>query len=60
MWLGKSIEDIVNYRLSLVRGVSDITVYTATGKYIESLQELAMASKSAESEALFEKDLLQI
>jgi DNA repair protein NreA len=55
MWLGKSIEDIVNYRLSLVRGVSDTAVYTTTGKYIESLQELAMASKSAESEAMFER-----
>lgn len=55
MWLGKSIEDIVNYRLSLVRGVLDINVHTTTGKYIDSLQELAMASKSAESEATFEK-----
>lgn len=55
MWLGKSLEDIVQYRLSLVRGVSDINVHTTSGRYIESLQELAMASKSAESEALFEK-----
>ncbi len=55
MWLGKSIEDIVNYRLSLVRGVADISVYNTGGKYIESLQELAMASKSAESEAMFER-----
>jgi DNA repair protein NreA len=55
MWLGKSLEDIVNYRLSLVRGVSDINVHITSGRYIESLQELAMASKSAESEALFEK-----
>ena len=55
MWLGKSIEEIVNYRLSLVRGVADITVYNTGGKYIESLQELAMASKSAESEAMFER-----
>ena len=55
MWLGKNLEDIVNYRLSLVRGVSDISVYATSGRYIESLQELAMASKSAESEALFEK-----
>ena len=55
MWLGKNIEDIVNYRLSLVRGVADITVYNTGGKYIESLQELAMASKSAESEAMFER-----
>ncbi|MGH9985007.1 MAG: hypothetical protein ACRD8W_13745, partial [Nitrososphaeraceae archaeon] len=55
MWLGKSLEDIVHYRLSLVRGVSDINVRATSGNYIESLQELAMASKSAESEALFEK-----
>jgi DNA repair protein NreA len=55
MWLGKNLEDIVNYRLSLVRGVSDISVCATSGRYIESLQELAMASKSAESEALFEK-----
>ena len=55
MWLGKSLEDIVQYRLSLVRGVSDINVHATSGRYIESLQELAMASKSAESEALFEK-----
>ncbi len=55
MWLDKSILDIVNYRLSLVRGVSDITVSTTSGKYMESLHELAMASKSAESEVTFEK-----
>ena len=55
MWLGKSIEEIVNYRLSLVRGVSDINIHTTSGRYIESLQELAMASKSAESEATFER-----
>lgn len=55
MWVGKSLEDIVRYRLSLVRGVSDINVHATSGRYIETLQELAMASKSAESEALFEK-----
>jgi hypothetical protein len=55
MWLGKSIEDIVNYRLSLVRGVSDIDIHTTSGKYIESLQEIAMTDKSAESEVTFEK-----
>jgi DNA repair protein NreA len=55
MWLGKKLEDIVNYRLSLVRGVTDTDIYAPSGRYIESLQELAMASKSAESEAQFEK-----
>ena len=55
MWFGKSLEDIVNYRLSLVRGVSDVNVHVPSGRYIESLQELAMAAKSAESEVLVEK-----
>ena len=55
MWLGKSIEEIVNYRLSLVRGVSNIDIHSTSGKYVESLQELAMSSKSVESEATFEK-----
>ncbi len=55
MWLGKTIEEIVNYRLSLVRGVSNIDIHSTSGKYVESLQELAMTSKSVESEATFEK-----
>ena len=55
MWLGKSIEEIVNYRFSLVRGVADVNIYTTSGKYIESLQEVAMANKSTESEITFEK-----
>ena len=54
-WHGKSIEDIVGYRLSLVRGVMTYDIHTITGKYIESLQELVMADKPAESEAVFEK-----
>ena len=55
MWLGKSLEDVVKYRLSLVRGVSDVNIRVTTGRYIESLQELAMSARSAESEAMFEK-----
>jgi DNA repair protein NreA len=55
MWLGKSIEEIVEYRLSLVRGISTIDINSTSGKYVESLQEVAMASNSVESEATFEK-----
>lgn len=55
MWLGKSIEEIVNYRFSLVRGVTNIHIHSPSGKYVESLQELAMTSKSVESEVIFEK-----
>jgi len=55
MWLGKSLEEIVNYRLSLVRGVSTVNVHNISEKYVESLQEVAMTNKSVESEATFEK-----
>ena len=55
MWHGKSIEEIVGFRLSLVRGVMEFDVHTQTGRYIESLHELAMAEQSTESEVTFEK-----
>jgi hypothetical protein len=55
MWLGKSMEEIVNYRFSLVRGVSSVDIHNPSGKYVESLQELAMTSKPVESEITFEK-----
>ena len=45
MWLGKSLEDIVRYRLSLVRGVSDINVHATSGRYIETLQEFSYGFK---------------
>lgn len=54
-WLGKSIEEIANYRLSLVRGVYDVDINKTFGTHIESLQELAMANRPTESELLFEK-----
>jgi hypothetical protein len=55
MWPGRSIEDIVGFRLSLVRGVMEFDVHTHTGRYIELLHELAMAEQSIESEVTFEK-----
>ncbi|HEY7081877.1 MAG TPA: hypothetical protein VH500_19460 [Nitrososphaeraceae archaeon] len=55
MWLGKSLEEIVNYRLTLVRGVSKVDVHNVSGRYVESLQEVAMTNKSVESEATFER-----
>ncbi len=55
MWLGKSLEEIVNYRLALVRGISKVDVRDVSGRYVESLQEVAMTNKSVESEATLEK-----
>ena len=54
-WLGKNIEEIANYRLSLVRGVYNTDVHKTFGRQIESLQELAMTNRSTESEIVFEK-----
>jgi hypothetical protein len=55
MWAGKSIEEIANYRLSLVRGVLSINVQDTSSRYLADMQELAMSERPAESEATFEK-----
>ena len=55
LWAGKSIEEIANYRLSLVRGVLSVNVHDTAGRYMENMQELAMSERPAESEATFEK-----
>jgi hypothetical protein len=55
LWAGKSIEEIANYRLSLVRGTFSMNVHDTSGRYLENMQELAMSEKPAESEATFEK-----
>ncbi|HWY33262.1 MAG TPA: hypothetical protein VNX68_01370, partial [Nitrosopumilaceae archaeon] len=55
-WLGKSLEEIVNYRLSLVRGIQNIPITNPSGKYIENLQEVAMASRPIDSDIQFLKN----
>ena len=55
-WLGKSLEEIVNYRLSLVRGIKSVPVSNPQGKYIENLQEVAMSSKPIDSDIEFLKN----
>jgi len=55
-WLGKSLEEIVNYRLSLVRGIQSVSVFKPQGKYIENLQEVAMSSKPIDSDIEFLKN----
>ena len=52
-WAGKSLEEIVNFRLNLVRGVQKISVDNVDGRYIENLQELSMSSKSIDSDLKF-------
>lgn len=48
-------EDIIGYRLNLVRGKQTIGISDLENNYIEKLQEISMASKSISSEAEFNK-----
>jgi DNA repair protein NreA len=55
LWTGKSIEEIANYRLSLVLGTMNVNIYDTHSRDVESMQELAMSESPAETEATFEK-----
>ena len=50
-----SQQDIIGYRLNLVRGKHTIGIKDLENNYIEKLQEISMASKSIASEAEFNK-----
>jgi len=54
-WIGKSLEEIVNYRLNLVRGIQKVPVNDPAGRYIENLQELAMSEDATDSDVQFVK-----
>ncbi len=56
-WIGKSLEDIVNFRLNLIRGIQKIAVDKTDGRYIENLQEAAMSSRPIDSDLMFQKSL---
>ncbi|HEX9846385.1 MAG TPA: hypothetical protein VGA92_08000 [Candidatus Nitrosotenuis sp.] len=59
-WLGKSLEEIVNFRLNLVRGIQKVSVLEPKGQLIENLQELAMASNTPDSDIVFQKNTMPI
>ena len=52
-WVGKSLEEIVNFRLNLVRGIQKLSVNDTEGRYIENLQEMTMSSKPTDSDLEF-------
>jgi len=54
-WKGKSLEDIVNFRLNLVRGIQKVSIDQTDGRYIENLQEVAMSSKPIDTDLIFQK-----
>ena len=55
MWAGKSLEDIVNFRLNLIRGIQKVSIHQTEGRYIENLQEITMSSKPTDSDLQFTK-----
>lgn len=54
-WGGKSLEDIVNFRLSLIRGIQKVSIHQTEGRYIENLQEITMSSRPTDSDLQFTK-----
>ncbi len=54
-WFGLQLEDIMEFRLSLVRGVRPLRVDSASrgGRFVESVQELALSREPVEAEAEF-------
>lgn len=59
-WIGKSLEEIVNFRLNLVRGIQKISVNSTEGRYIEDLQQVTMSSKPIDSDLEFHKSTSSI
>tara|TARA_B100000470_G_scaffold90988_1_gene70158 strand:+ start:1345 stop:2499 length:1155 start_codon:yes stop_codon:yes gene_type:complete len=54
-WIGKSLEEIVNFRLNLIRGIKKLSVNQTEGRLIENLQEIAMSSNPTDTEIQFVK-----
>ncbi len=59
-WIGKSLEEIVNFRLSLVRGIQKVSVLDSETRFIENLQEVAMSSRPTDSDLEFHKSTIPI
>ena len=55
-WLGKSLEEIINFRLSLVRGIQKVSVFDPENRFIENLQEVAMSTRPTDSDIEFYKN----
>ena len=57
MWMGKSLDEILRYRLTLVRGKHPVRVQSARnpGRLLSTFQEVVMASRPTDTEMWFEK-----
>ena len=56
-WKGKTLEEIINFRLKLVRGVQQTPIEQTEGRYIENLQEVTMSSKPTDLDLIFNKKI---
>ena len=56
-WKGKSLEEIINFRLKLVRGIQKTPIEQTEGRYIENLQEVTMSSKPTDLDLIFNKKI---
>ncbi len=56
-WKGKTLEEIINFRLNLVRGIQKIAIEQTDGRYIENLQEVTMSSKPTDLDLIFNKNV---
>ncbi|MEO3993221.1 MAG: Nre family DNA repair protein [Desulfurococcaceae archaeon TW002] len=54
-WIGRSLEDILVKRLSMVVGVSQVSVRDVESSYVSKIQELALSEKSVDVEVLLDK-----
>ena len=55
-WKGRSLEEIINFRLNLVRGVQKTGIEETEGRYIENLQEITMSEKPTDLDLVFMKN----
>jgi hypothetical protein len=57
MWLGKSIDEIVDFRSQLVRGMHAVDVHNVEngGRTVDIVREMALASSSTDAEAQFQR-----
>jgi len=56
-WIGnKNPQEVIDYRLNLVRGKSSVGIKELDNKLIQQMREIALAKNSVESEAEFTKE----
>jgi hypothetical protein len=57
MWLGKTIDEIVDFRAQLVRGMHPVNVFDVEtgGRTVDQVREMALSAAPAEAEAEFQR-----